>query len=101
MHKELVRKKEIPSRYTYMHKKYVQHKEGRMIMAPIEITEQNFEQEVLKSDIPVLVDFWAVPGLWRILSLWPNVLLPPPLMKDCRRHERFVSASRKCPGFML
>ena len=28
-------------------------------MAPIEITEQNFEQEVLKSDIPVLVDFWA------------------------------------------
>lgn len=42
-----------------MHKKYVQHKEGRMIMAPIEITEQNFEQEVLKSDIPVLVDFWA------------------------------------------
>ena len=60
MHKELVRKKEIPSRYTYMHKKYVQHKEGRMIMAPIEITEQNFEQEVLKSDIPVLVDFWKV-----------------------------------------
>ena len=26
-------------------------------MAVIEITEQNFEQEVLKSDIPVLVDF--------------------------------------------
>ena len=25
----------------------------------IEITSSNFEQEVLKSDIPVLVDFWA------------------------------------------
>ncbi len=25
----------------------------------IELTEQNFEQEVLKSEIPVLVDFWA------------------------------------------
>ena len=25
----------------------------------IEITDTNFEQEVLKSDIPVLVDFWA------------------------------------------
>jgi thioredoxin 1 len=25
----------------------------------IEITDQNFEQEVLKSDVPVLVDFWA------------------------------------------
>lgn len=29
-------------------------------MKPIEITDQNFEQEVLKSDKPVLVDFWAV-----------------------------------------
>jgi len=28
-------------------------------MAEITITEQNFEQEVLQSDIPVLVDFWA------------------------------------------
>ena len=25
----------------------------------IKITDANFEQEVLKSDIPVLVDFWA------------------------------------------
>ena len=28
-------------------------------MAEITITAQNFESEVLKSDIPVLVDFWA------------------------------------------
>ncbi len=26
---------------------------------PIEITAENFEQEVLNSDKPVLVDFWA------------------------------------------
>ncbi len=26
---------------------------------PIEITEANFDKEVLKSDKPVLVDFWA------------------------------------------
>jgi len=25
----------------------------------IELTDQNFEQEVLKSNVPVLVDFWA------------------------------------------
>jgi len=25
----------------------------------IDVTNQNFEQEVLKSEIPVLVDFWA------------------------------------------
>lgn len=28
-------------------------------MALAEITDKNFEQEVLKSDLPVLVDFWA------------------------------------------
>jgi thioredoxin 1 len=29
-------------------------------MHPIEITDANFEQEVVKSDVPVLIDFWAV-----------------------------------------
>lgn len=29
-------------------------------MKPIEITDQNFQQEVLQSNIPVLIDFWAV-----------------------------------------
>lgn len=28
-------------------------------MSVIEITKDNFEQEVLKSDVPVMVDFWA------------------------------------------
>lgn len=28
-------------------------------MNEVVINEENFEQEVLKSDIPVLVDFWA------------------------------------------
>jgi thioredoxin 1 len=31
----------------------------RLIMAAITITKENFESEVLKSDKPVLVDFWA------------------------------------------
>ncbi len=26
----------------------------------IEITDQNFEEEVLKSDVPVVIDFWAI-----------------------------------------
>jgi len=26
----------------------------------LEITDQNFEDEVLKSDLPVVVDFWAL-----------------------------------------
>jgi thioredoxin 1 len=29
-------------------------------MKPIEINETNFEQEVLKASLPVLIDFWAV-----------------------------------------
>jgi thioredoxin 1 len=29
-------------------------------MKPVELTEANFESEVIKSTIPVLVDFWAV-----------------------------------------
>jgi thioredoxin 1 len=29
-------------------------------MKPITFTDDNFEQEVLKSDKPVLIDFWAV-----------------------------------------
>ena len=29
-------------------------------MKPVELTEANFEQEVLKATTPVLVDFWAV-----------------------------------------
>lgn len=28
-------------------------------MAIVELTTQNFEQEVLRSEVPVLVDFWA------------------------------------------
>lgn len=29
-------------------------------MPTVEITDSNFEQEVIKSEIPVLIDFWAV-----------------------------------------
>jgi len=29
-------------------------------MKPINITDGNFEQEVIKSDKPVLIDFWAI-----------------------------------------
>ena len=28
-------------------------------MEPMEITEENFEEKVLKADKPVMVDFWA------------------------------------------
>ena len=34
-------------------------KEKEPIMSEITITKDNFEAEVLKSDIPVLLDFWA------------------------------------------
>ena len=31
-------------------------------MAEIKITKNNFEAEVMKSDIPVMLDFWAECG---------------------------------------
>jgi thioredoxin 1 len=30
-----------------------------MVAKPIELSSKNFESEVLKSDVPVMVDFWA------------------------------------------
>jgi thioredoxin 1 len=34
-------------------------RKGRDCMKPVELTEETFEQEVLKATMPVLVDFWA------------------------------------------
>lgn len=38
----------------------------------IEVTDSNFEQEVLNSDIPVVVDFWA-PWCASCKSMMPTV----------------------------
>ena len=37
----------------------IRWKKRRIIMAVVKLTAENFEQEVLKSDKPVLVDFYA------------------------------------------
>jgi thioredoxin 1 len=35
------------------------NKKRRNTMSEVMLTESNFEEEVLKSNVPVLVDFWA------------------------------------------
>ena len=39
--------------------KYKKFKSRKVIIMSLQITTQNFDNEVLKSDRPVLVDFWA------------------------------------------
>lgn len=36
-----------------------QRKERKINMALIHLTKENFKQEVLEADVPVIVDFWA------------------------------------------
>lgn len=56
-------------------------------MAEIIITEQNFEQEVLRSDKPVLVDFWAT---W----CGPCRMLAPTIEEIAREQEGIVKVGK-------
>lgn len=49
-------------------------------MAEIILTEQNFQEEVLNSDKPVLVDFWAT---W----CGPCMMLAPTIAEIAEEHE--------------
>ncbi|MCD8214883.1 MAG: thioredoxin [Clostridiales bacterium] len=53
----------------------------------ITITKENFETEVLKSDIPVLVDFWAV---W----CGPCRMLAPVMKEIAEENEGVVKAGK-------
>ena len=37
----------------------VKTRDRRSVMSAIEITKENYETEVMQSDKPVLIDFWA------------------------------------------
>ena len=56
-------------------------------MAEITLTKDNFEQEVLKSDIPVLVDFWAV---W----CGPCQMLAPTIEELAKEYEGKVKVGK-------
>ena len=56
-------------------------------MAEIILSEQNFEAEVLKSEIPVLVDFWAT---W----CGPCRMLAPTIEKIAEEQEGVVKVCK-------
>lgn len=56
-------------------------------MAEITITKDNFEEEVLHSEIPVLVDFWAV---W----CGPCKMLAPTVAKIAEENEGKIKVGK-------
>ena len=56
-------------------------------MAEMILTEQNFEEEVLKSDKPVLVDFWAT---W----CGPCRMLAPTIEKIAEEQEGVIKVGK-------
>jgi thioredoxin 1 len=50
-----------PGRGGKLHRSGARHpvQEGNVMTKPLELTSANFETEVIKSELPVLVDFWA------------------------------------------
>ena len=66
-------------------------------MAELQFTDQNFGDDVLKSDIPVLVDFWAVwCGPCQMLG--PIIKEIASEVKDCKVGRLNVDENRGIAG---